>query len=473
MDTQSFLPVLVGNSSMLATVAEIVQKLGSLQSEAEIFQAAVEIVTKTLNCDRAVVYSLQTQSYGKVLAEVVTPGYAQLLGQVIHDSCFDSGYFEQYQKGRVKAVEDIANSELSPCHVDNLQKIQVKANAIVSLVDSNDSLLGLLIVHQCRTTRQWQPSEIEFLLSTANWIVNKIAESKAVDKMQSQIESMQLGEEQIACITQLLHRGELSEDVLQIAVERAKELINCDRVVAYSLEDANIGEIVAEATLPSLAPTLGKIISDPCLGHTYREKYQDGRVRAMNNIYKAGMTPCYIENLEKIAVKSSIVVPINFDSGKIYGLLVAHQCFQFRDWQSNEIESLEKIAVQTGLALSKTKLKEKMLSVNADLAQLDNTRDRLTIAKMQLQEIKSPLANTQDVLAEVRNLNNLIERELNLINQNGTPQTKKDLKLVQLFARKLTSNISRLQLALESFRDRKDSVEAIVQDLVSSFYRKD
>ena len=470
MTIQPSLSAIVHNPSLPQDfITDIFPKLSRTKTKDEIFQAGVEIIYQALNCDRAVIYSLQSDSYCKVVAEAVTPGYAQILGLTITDNCFESGYIEKYQKGRVRAITDVRSSGIALCHVETLEKIQVKANLVVPLIKQDSSLLGLLVMHQCSRTRQWEQSEVEFSLQIADWIIEQVKDREQTQNIQAQIENIRQNQKILEQITQELHTVQDSNTVLQLAVERAKELLKCDRVVVYGLEDRNLGEIVAESTLPSLAPTLGTIIIDPCLEFRYREKYQDGRVRAIDNIYEAGMTRCYIENLEKIAVKSNIVVPLNLDNGIIYGLLVAHQCFQFREWQQEEIDCLQKIAFQAGLSLSKTKLKEKMQLVESNLSKLEKTRERLTVAKLQLKQNQKPIEETFSTLIEINNLNKLLNREINLINQNSSNQTKKDTKLIQIFARKLALHTIKLQESLDIFNNQQDAVENLIDDLIMNF----
>jgi GAF domain-containing protein len=465
----SLSPVVNHASKSSGLPINIFQKLRNTKTKEEIFQASVEIIHQTLECDRVVVYSLESDSFCQVIAEAVTSGYAQILGLTIKDSCFDAGYIEKYQKGRVRAVADIYKAGMSFCHIENLEKIQVKANLVIPLINQNSSLLGLLVIHQCSQIRQWRQSEIDFLLKISDWMMEQVAEKQEYQSLHTQLEQTQQQQKLLDQITQEIHTLETSQAVLQLATKRGQELLKCDRVVAYGLEAQNLGKIVAESTLPSLAPILGRIITDPCLEHTYREKYQDGRVRAMNNIYEAGMTPCYIENLEKIGVKANLVVPINLDNGDIFGILVAHQCFQFREWQQEDIDCLGKIAFQAGLSLSKTKVKEKFQASQSSLSELERTKKQLNKAKSQFQNVQKPIEDTSNILIEINNLNKLLEREFNLIEQNSSIQTRKDIKLIQIFAKKLALNTLRLQESLERFSNKQNSMDKLLDDLTMSF----
>ncbi|HHP7230795.1 MAG TPA: GAF domain-containing protein, partial [Xenococcaceae cyanobacterium] len=116
---------------------------------------------------------------------------------------------------------------------------------------------------------------------------------------------------------------------------------------------------------------LNKTISDPCFEVRYLEKYRDGRVRAIDNIYEAGMTHCYIEQLESLEVKANLVTPI-LNEGKLFGLLVAHQCAQPRHWQDYEIRWVTQIATQVGFALDNAKLLNRLKTEGIPTKLLNN-----------------------------------------------------------------------------------------------------
>ncbi len=119
----------------------------------------------------------------------------------------------------------------------------------------------------------------------------------------------------------------------------------------------NYGVIIAESVAPRFTKGLGMVMEDPCFEAKYLEKYQNGRVRAINNIYEVNLTPCHIEQLERLEIKANLVAPI-INEGTLLGLLVANQCSQFRDWQSYEIRWFSQIAMQVGFALENAKLIE-------------------------------------------------------------------------------------------------------------------
>ncbi len=98
-------------------------------------------------------------------------------------------------------------------------------------------------------------------------------------------------------------------------------------------------------------------VDDPCFAEEYAEKYQQGRVKAIANIYQEGLNDCYLQMLEPFAVTASLIVPVVIKE-KLVGLLIAHQCHEPRAWQESEIDLLSQIALQLSNALEKAELLE-------------------------------------------------------------------------------------------------------------------
>ena len=446
---------------------EFFKSIRQLKTEQDILTAGVELVHQLLNCDRAVVYSLQSDSYCRIVAEAVTPGYTQTIDTIIKDPCFEAGYIEKYSRGRVRAISDIYQSNINPCHIESLEKIEVKSNLVVPIVRQDKSLYGLLVMHQCSQTRQWQQPEVEFVLQVASWIINQISQQQAYSALESQAADLKQARDIVNSAAVKIHRAQTGFEVLQQGVDQARAILQCDRVVAYSLQNKSMGKIVSEAKDSALASLLGNVIKDPCFEYRYLEQYQQGRVRAIPNIHEAGMTNCYVDNLAKIGVKSNLVAPINWDNGKIFGLLVAHQCFDFKDWQPEEIEYFKHIAFHTGLSLSKARVTEQSQNLKIGTQQLNHVRDTINLAKSKINQIQQPMQDTSRILVEINNLNKLLEREMNQINQSSSSQTKKDIKLVQIITRKLISITSKLRSTLSKVDINGNEANLFLDEAVS------
>ncbi|MGR3280601.1 GAF domain-containing protein, partial [Acaryochloris marina NIES-2412] len=83
------------------------------------------------------------------------------------------------------------------------------------------------------------------------------------------------------------------------------------------------GTFVAESVAPGYPKLQWSTLHDPCFSEGFQEQYRQGRVRAVDDIYHAGLNDCHIGLLERFAVKANIVAPI-LHGEKLYGLLIAH-----------------------------------------------------------------------------------------------------------------------------------------------------
>jgi len=349
---------------------ETVRYIRQSLNREDILETATEEVRRVLGCNRVVVYGLDKESNGVVIAESVAPGFMKAFGMTIKDPCFEARYIDKYQNGRVKATPNIYEANLSACYIEQLEKLAVKANLVAPVINEG-KLLGLLVAHQCSQPRHWQEHEIRWFSQIAMQVgftvdnANVLAEANSLrERANAEAEWTNYFTDAVRVIRKSLSR----EEIFQTSVKEVRRILGCDRVVIYSLDANSQGVVTAESVSPRFTKALGVTIKDPCFEARYIEKYQNGRVKATANIYEANYSSCYIEQLENLEVKANLVAPI-INEDKLLGLLVAHQCSQSRDWQGYEIRCFSQIAMQVGFALD-----------NADvLAQTSDLREQTDI----------------------------------------------------------------------------------------------
>ncbi|MFM9267151.1 GAF domain-containing protein [Tychonema sp. BBK16] len=127
-----------------------------------ILQTIVREVRVLLDTDRTVIYQFATGSQGEVVVEDVRGEWVSILGIKSPEECFPEGSSCFYKEGKVRAIHDIYAADLTPCHIEFLESLQVKANLIVP-IGQNSHIWGLLIVHQCSAPRVWEAAEQELL----------------------------------------------------------------------------------------------------------------------------------------------------------------------------------------------------------------------------------------------------------------------------------------------------------------------
>ena len=338
----------------------------------DIVKAIVEEARNYLNCDRVIVYSLNQDRDGEIVAESVAPGYTKWLGITIKDP-WEAKYLDKYRNG-IRAINDIDRVEMTADRQEQLEAMEVKASLVTPIVSEGD-LFGLLVAHQCDRPREWQKGETEFLHQLAKKTGFALKNAQLLDDMariQTEAERERKWTNYFTDAIQYIRASIEQDDVLDISVEEVRRVLECDRVLVYSLhQDNRYGAVIAESVGAGYPRALNKTIEDPCFEARYLDKYRDGRVRAIDNIHEAGMSGCYIEQLESLEVKANLVTPI-LNEGKLFGLLVAHQCSEPRHWQDYEIRWVTQIATQVGFALDNAKLLQRSKEAGLPTQLLNN-----------------------------------------------------------------------------------------------------
>ncbi|MBV9388832.1 MAG: GAF domain-containing protein [Chroococcidiopsidaceae cyanobacterium CP_BM_ER_R8_30] len=190
--------------------------------------------------------------------------------------------------------------------------------------------------------------ELAVLGSNINQMANQL--QTLLEKQDAETELAKLFADITLRVRQSLNLG----DILKTAVREARTVLQADRVVIYQFKPDWSGVVVAESVLPGWTQTLGEDIDDLCF-KDYVSNYKNGRVRAIDNIYKEGLTECYLRLLERFQVKANLVAPIQIE-GRLLGLLIAHQCSAPRAWQRAEIDLFAQFAMQVGFAIDQANL---------------------------------------------------------------------------------------------------------------------
>ncbi|GAA6623833.1 GAF domain-containing protein [Scytonema sp. NUACC26] len=315
----------------------------SLDSE-ELFNITVKEARTALKADRVVIYQFNAEGNGKVIAESVDFGFPVALQETIEDGCIDREIIEAYSKERVLATNDVWEASFSPEHLKLLARLQVKANLVTPIIKDN-CVFGFLIAHHCTKPYVWQPYEIHFLRQLAIQVGLTLERVSLLEVTQT-----------LEDIAVRLSKTHNSQEIYNLAVQKLRKALKVDRTVIYKINENFQGSVIAESVGGGWSCSLGAEIYDPCLKN-YVEKYRQGRVIAISNIYQANLSKCYIQQLESFEVKANLVAPI-LVGDKLLGLLIAHQCSQSRLWQHSEVDLFEQFAGIVGLALERANLLE-------------------------------------------------------------------------------------------------------------------
>ncbi|WRH67935.1 MAG: GAF domain-containing protein [Planktothrix sp. GU0601_MAG3] len=161
-------------------------------------------------------------------------------------------------------------------------------------------------------------------------------------------------------ITDQIRRTLDLKATLSCLVREVRVLLDTDRVVIYQLISGQAGEVVFEDRRKSIGSILGIKTPDDCFPKEMAELYREGRMRAISDVYQENLAPCHQEFLESLCVKANLIVPINQES-KLWGLLIAHECTQTRNWEVEELDILQQLADQAAIAIYQTELYQQSL----------------------------------------------------------------------------------------------------------------
>ncbi|WP_310488293.1 GAF domain-containing protein [Chamaesiphon sp. VAR_69_metabat_338] len=448
--------------------ANLISRIHDCSRVEDILQASVENVKQSLNCDRAVVYSLQSESIGEVVAESVNPGFPQTMKTTIEDPCFMARHVDTYRQGRITTIDNIQEARMTPCYIETLEKLAVKANLVVPLLLPDNELYGLLIVHQCSQPRAWTPAEVTLTAQMAlqiGWAISNATRWSESYQLKSGIDKQKYYNDLLITATQKIHQGTTRLEVLDIAVAQAQAMLGGDRAIVYGTSPSNLGRVFAESTLPALAPLQGTILEDSSLSDRRIEEYRYGRVDAIDNIYNTDGDPSSLE-FAKIAIKASLVVPIMSDGRELFGLLSVHQCFNHRQWQEMEIDWLRQIGIQTGLALVKAQLQEEVTAMKSSLKRAGVVKETISTADTQVQQVKESLSNSIQTIDEAKHLMRLLSHEVvNLTDKLSS----EDLNLVRIITKKLQANAEVASDSTLSLQSEVTQLETVVNSAIQMY----
>ncbi len=161
----------------LNQIMRLTQQIHQQLELGEVLDVTVKGIREILGCDRAVVYRFLADGDGVIVEESVSPEWMPILGKLIHDPCFRAKWVDLYRRGEISLIEDVETQPLQACYKQLLQRLQIRANLVVPILITRSpssqisptlpDLWGLLIVHQCQSSRQWKTLDIQFLQQIA------------------------------------------------------------------------------------------------------------------------------------------------------------------------------------------------------------------------------------------------------------------------------------------------------------------
>ncbi len=153
------------------TLNQIIKNIRQSLDVELIFTATTQEVRQLLKCDRVVVYQFLPDWNGKFVFESVIPGLPRF-ATATKQTYWNDSYLQEYQGGKfryyqISAVHNIYEVEHSDCHLEALEKFQIRAYLTVP-VFINEKLWGLLAAYHHSCPRLWKQEEINLFEQVSN-----------------------------------------------------------------------------------------------------------------------------------------------------------------------------------------------------------------------------------------------------------------------------------------------------------------
>lgn len=167
-------------------ISAIAQRIRESLDLEVILNRTVAEVQQLLLADRVLVYRVWPDHTGSTIAEATAPGWVKILEMPLPPEVFSEECYQPYLQGQIYTLTDREQEPISPYLQELLAQMQVRAKLVVPIIQQ-DHLWGLLIVHQCSRSRQWQAWEIELLKQLATQLAIAIQQAHLYSQVQREL----------------------------------------------------------------------------------------------------------------------------------------------------------------------------------------------------------------------------------------------------------------------------------------------
>ena len=255
------------------------------------------------------------------------------------------------------------------------------ARPILNSVTISDEMVNLLDSEHISVGHRAQDQADELTALTQNL---NVIESRLPLLLQQQ----QTKSQDYRIFHQIIHRIRTSffeEDILKATVEEVHQALKADRVVILRFDPHEDSIILEEVVNSGWPKALGTTMPEPCMTEAQKKPSGDVQVLAINDIYKAGLTPAHLDSLERFQIKASLIAPLMVGND-LFGWLITHQCSGSRQWQQSEMDLMIQVATHVGCALESTKLL-KQFNIKANVTRVSAEITRRMLASVSEEEV--------------------------------------------------------------------------------------
>lgn len=308
-------------------------------------------------------------------------------------------------------------------NVPVLQALNAEGYIATPVIDQQGRILGHIGVVDTKPLSENTDTEELILKIFAARAGAELERKRTKTALAKQVERYALLNE----ITQKIRNNLDSLQIFQTTVNQVGKIFNVSRchIHTYISSPQPQVPLVAEYRLEDYSSMLGIEIPIDGNPHVQKTLAQDAAVYT-DDVYTEPLLQPVEHICRQLQLKSLLVVRTSYQ-GEANGVMVLHQCDRIRHWTTEEIEFLEAVAAQVGIALAQAKLLEQEKQQRSLLQAAKNKAEAANIAKTRFlanmsHELRTPLnaiLGFSEFMGQDKTLNTQQKEALAIVNRSG------------------------------------------------------
>ena len=291
---------------------------------------------------------------------------------------------------------------------------------------------------------------------TPQTLVRSVTNVLTARALQSKIDRQQQQRELFTNISLSISRLVELPQILQVAVEGTRELLECDRTLIYRLDDNLSGTVTVESVVGEWPEMVDRHFEYSGLQQDQAlqvQEYLQGQNLVVSDVESAQFSDSHRQILRELHIKAILVIPIVFrdfaasNEPVLWGLLVAHHCKAVHEWRPEEVSFLEELAIPMAIAIQQAEL---LSDLQVTLSQQKSSEDQLNYRLLEIEQANFHLSQatrvlekrnreldefshivSHDLQAPLRGIANLAEWLVSDLDGQLPPENKQQLNLIQ------------------------------------------